>query len=571
MSEIARDFLAHQLTISEAAMALVALPPFQGLNRQADLLEEEFMSGGPPMSPIYDSYSVIHLLAEIPVGMAGETPMGVLARLTATSPQHRELHLLALQFASSHLDLYRALSVTPSTAHLVHLRSGRKLDVHLTGPFLRESDLFLARVIPFRESEQVISESPYLLLTAEAEWLAYLDRVWTGRPGAAKKMGKSAPSKQKGPSRNEVLVKHLREGSSFRFWPEFFVNAYADERNGIVKLIGIPDRPATQPHHPSFDARSFAADGPRVIEEVTPLEGLRRKLFLQAEQQGLVARLTQTVRRIAGDESFTPEEQPCHFLFRSLVCFAAPTDAGCSLVEAYRSSGKVTPEEQPLVEGLLRGWFSLFTVRRVHLDRELEVTDVLKKSRLTIVEKSATRQIGVGDGVIGMVMQDEAGAWRLEGGVLHVSAMQVPSVSKLAKQELERRVKAGHDPHAPSTLASLIPELMVAVREWILAWTQAQSDLTKPGSSSLPGPMPPEFHAPLLKRLWAALDEPIPMFRNKTLRQLAKGPKTRPDAIAWLRQQERIFRDGPAAVGLDMRPLWAELGLEYQGLDTDPS
>jgi hypothetical protein len=63
-------------------------------------------------------------------------------------------------------------------------------------------------------------------------------------------------------------------------------------------------------------------------------------------------------------------------------------------------------------------------------------------------------------------------------------------------------------------------------------------------------------------------DQPIPMFKNKTLRQLARSKSGRHEAIGWLREQQRIFASNPQ-FEVDMRPLWQELGLEYRGLDTD--
>lgn len=41
------------------------------------------------------------------------------------------------------------------------------------------------------------------------------------------------------------------------------------------------------------------------------------------------------------------------------------------------------------------------------------------------------------------------------------------------------------------------------------------------------------------------------------LRQLARSVKSRPDAISWLREQERILKSNPQLGGLDLRPLWA--------------
>jgi hypothetical protein len=87
--------------------------------------------------------------------------------------------------------------------------------------------------------------------------------------------------------------------------------------------------------------------------------------------------------------------------------------------------------------------------------------------------------------------------------------------------------------------------------------------------------LPPEararLHGLLLDQVRKRFDEPIPALGNQSLRQAASAPASRPDAVSWLREQERIFRFNPQMEGLDMRPLWRELGLEYQGLDTDPS
>jgi len=89
-----------------------------------------------------------------------------------------------------------------------------------------------------------------------------------------------------------------------------------------------------------------------------------------------------------------------------------------------------------------------------------------------------------------------------------------------------------------------------------------------------PMELPPEV-ATLLRekvteQIRATLDESIPQFRGKTLRQVARNKRSQPDAVSWLREQERILRSNPQLSGVDLRPIWQELGLEYQGLDTDP-
>jgi len=99
---------------------------------------------------------------------------------------------------------------------------------------------------------------------------------------------------------------------------------------------------------------------------------------------------------------------------------------------------------------------------------------------------------------------------------------------------------------------------------------------TKTGAPKAERPdLPPEILRQLqelvLQKIHRTLDEPIPQFKNKTLRELTRSKHGRPDAISWLREQERVLRTNPQLDGLDMRPLWQELGLPYQGLDTDPN
>ena len=96
----------------------------------------------------------------------------------------------------------------------------------------------------------------------------------------------------------------------------------------------------------------------------------------------------------------------------------------------------------------------------------------------------------------------------------------------------------------------------------------------KAGSSSQPLELSPELaaqiHQVVLAKLRSTLDEAIPRFKGKTLRQLARSVKGRPDAISWLREQERLLKSNPQLAELDLRPLWQELALPFQGVETDP-
>jgi hypothetical protein len=268
MASCTMEFLSHYMLICRAGWQLLSEPAFESLARQHERLENDFMSGGPPISPIYDSYSALHTLAEIPVGIGSETPLTVLTRLTSGSIEYRNVNVIASAVASSYLDLYRAVRAEGLVAELVHVRSGVELSVHLSGPFLRKEDLFLGRVFRYHDQHFAV-DSPYLLMTSEAAWLEYFDRVTepersvphrpqerAKKAGGKKRLEHASPNSE----REARLIKHLHFGESFTYWPEFFVNAYAAERNGIVALAGIPDRPETQPQHDDFDESKFVPD-----------------------------------------------------------------------------------------------------------------------------------------------------------------------------------------------------------------------------------------------------------------------------------------------------------------------
>ena len=258
-----RDFMAHQLAVAGAAQLLLGAPAFEGLGRLQDELESEYEPSGPPLSPIYDSYALQHLLAEVPRGPAGETPYSVLARLSAGDPARARLSALAQSLAASHLELYRVEQAAGREGLLVPLRGGQALTVYATGPFLEDGDRLLGRAVPF-EGRVFMGDTPYLLDASEADWLDYFERVAAADAATREAEPRAKASPKLSPKRaaeqrklaqqraarhapHEVVSRHLRFGASPRFWLEFFMEAYSGERRGLARLAGVPDRHEPQP------------------------------------------------------------------------------------------------------------------------------------------------------------------------------------------------------------------------------------------------------------------------------------------------------------------------------------
>jgi hypothetical protein len=273
-----KDFMLHYKSVVRAGYLLLGARPFERLGRLHDELEETYQPGGPPDSPVYDSYSVQHVLGEIPQGLARETPYTVLARLSSSDPARARLHELAQSLALSHLDLYRVERASSMMGEVVPLRGGAPFSVHLTGPFLQEGDRVLARILAFGE-QRFIADSPYLVEAPEGDWLAYFERIaqqpdhdeppptirdrptnsaaLTPKQAARRRKKQTLEAAQNTP--HARVTSHLRLGKSDRYWLDYIMAGYAGERRGIVRLAGVPDRPQSLPHR-DFSHYSGLAD-----------------------------------------------------------------------------------------------------------------------------------------------------------------------------------------------------------------------------------------------------------------------------------------------------------------------
>lgn len=691
-------FMAHYLALIRAAFQLVGAPQFARLSRLFDQIQNEYTPGGPPMSPIYDSYAMQHILGDVPTGLANESPHSVLARLLKSDPARAQLQRLAQALADSHLDLYRVTRAAGVSAELEPLRGGAAFPVRLTGPFLRTEDRILARVLPFGDGH-FIAESPYLLKASEQQWLEHLERVHraqaagprggpAARPGEKRKPPSAKLSakararllqQQRLAAREQapdaVIARHLKYGSSERYWLSFIMDGYAGERRGIVYVAGIPDRPTSLPHHEDYEAEAPGPAAASPGSDVPPMAHLRQMLAEIAEREGILASAERELRLACEAQGLRRDLSGAELpLFLAYCTLGARSMQGLTALEHLERERQLDPEQQALVDSLKRGWFAVLRIDRIELDQGFEALDVLRRKKLRVTERAATRQVGGGDLLLGWLSEDEDGTFRLEGGVMHVPSLLAESVTGMARHiRDEARAALGGD--FRSRAAELPPVLILGLmslreqgpalelqnssgdalqpatgryevrdRERVVealsasfeprheesyAWYDTERTLlasfelkgnallvrvnsrerllaakrrlerllgnaVEPSldllegelasgplggeqagrAASLPQVLPEDMtqqiHALVLQRIFAVIDQPIPQFQGKSLRQLARTQSTRADAISWLREQERLLKRNPQMSSVNMRPLWHELALDYQGLDTDP-
>lgn len=683
-----RPFFEHYCAVSGAAVQLLATPAFEALARFHEEVEDVYMPGGPPRSPVYDSFAMQFVLGSVRQGIGNETPYSVLARLLLRDPSRARLQNMAQSMADATLELCRVKSAKGHRAELELIRSGGACCVRLTGPFLRAGDFGLMRVLQF-DNELFIADSPYLLQASEHDWREHLARIVALQQAApststslktsklsSKEQARRRQKDKAQASRHEpeeIIRRYLRFGLSDRYWLDYIMDAYAGERRGIVFLAGVPDRPELLPHSAEYQGAPDAG--------LAPQAEFRRALLQSAMNEGLFDSAFKKLDRLlpsnAARAELSPNEQQ---LLAAYATFGLRAKDGTTALTRFQRSQKAEslhPAVRSFIADLERGWFSVLRVDRIHLDEGLEVFDLLSQQKLRISERSATRQLGLGDLVLGWLCKDPSGVLSFEGGLAHVpsfaATLLLPLVDRLRNTmppltDEQAWKRSAADTTLPLVAGILelrsnppLPQLMntsgdplelvtghyrvrdqarvVAAlpREFVengagsYAWVdktgtslaqvelsgnqlrvqvnsrkrlksvqqrleallgdaversfEAHEDVelairTRKGEAGraaakappleLSSELAAQFHEIVLAKVRSTLDEGIPQFKGKTLRQLARSTKGRPDVISWLREQERILKSNPQLADLDMRPLWEDLSLPFQGLETDP-
>lgn len=443
-----RPFFEHYCVVVRAAVQLLAAPAFDVLARLHEDVEEQYMPGGPPQSPVYDSFAMQFVLGCVPQGIGNETPYSVLARLLLRDPTRARLQGMAQCLADARLELYRVKAASANDAELEPVRGGAAFSARLTGPFLRKGDFGLMRVLRF-DDKLFIADSPYLLKASEEDWREHLTRVVArqqqGRTAApATRNASKLSSKEQARRRQkdkakaarhepeEVIQRYLQFGLSDRYWFDFVMDAYAGERNGIVFLAGVPDRPELLPQSTEHDGDAE--------EVLPPVAEFRTALVRAAVKEGLLDLVLEELRRLGGLNGAaagepSPNEFPLLAAYATFGCRAKDGTTLLSRHERSRGAESLHPDVQSFIAALRNGWFSVLRIDRVHRDEAFEVFDLFREQKLRISERAATRQVGIGDLLLGWLCKDPTGTLTLEGSLTHVPSVAarplVPLVAAL--------------------------------------------------------------------------------------------------------------------------------------------
>jgi hypothetical protein len=219
---------------SECVSVLPELEPFYDVITAA---EEEYMPGGPPMSPLTGSYFTTWAFFDFRFGGELETIGTCLLDVSDRLGLDPGLVEATRQFQESRLGVYEHGGTRGGRVRLRELVTGEDFDIVCTSGYGgKPGELWYVRLCPpilDLVEYHVTITTPYILTqTSKSDWTAYLNRAML----------------QLEVEDDYRLYCLLKNGLSVHHWNEFVFQAYHHHQHDAVFLAGLPDVKDSLPH-----------------------------------------------------------------------------------------------------------------------------------------------------------------------------------------------------------------------------------------------------------------------------------------------------------------------------------
>ncbi len=413
-------------SLSQLAFSLTASRHLTRLAERIEASEDEYMPGGPPMSPLTDSFHGFWSLTDTSLGLKKETLATVAIAVARSLNAPSELMEAWKTIADSYAGVYRIEARTGSLVTLVELVTGDERVVELADDVPGDpGQVWWTRLLPpVSEGPPYWTSivTPYLFPLPDAEplWLGYFER----------QLGSVSSE-----SRAATYRRHMVQGKSVTFWFDFILDSYVGEKEVAVALAGVPDRPHSLPH---------SIESEEARENESPLERLRSKLTAISQEFGFAKQAKEDFDRARKELANMPQTPLAQWhqheqdLLWAYSMFERPLAAGRGALDMLAGTPEALDEEEGrALAALQEGWFSLFEVVRIKMDEAIEVRDVTRRKRFWITERSATRSLSLGDCLGGWIMKED-GKTFLEGALAHVprvrAAAAIGTVREIVKE-----------------------------------------------------------------------------------------------------------------------------------------
>lgn len=230
-------YVHAQNLLSVIVEGLLLFPELDRFNEVLGDAEEEYMPGGPPMSPVTTSYFTSWSSFDVPLGLHKETLISIVLELKHLLKLPADIVTLFEHFQHSRMGIYEHLGIDQTHVFLRDLVTQETFRVfNPTGYLGKPHELWFVRLLPnlvAPTEEKIGFTTPYVLTSEIKEWQAYFKRgIWRT---------------QKKVLSDEYLLKY---GLSPCYWLEYIMQAYSNinKEGTAILLYGVPDLSKTRPH-----------------------------------------------------------------------------------------------------------------------------------------------------------------------------------------------------------------------------------------------------------------------------------------------------------------------------------
>ena len=230
-------FVAVQNVTSVFAERVSRFPEFKPYYQSAAKADDEYMPGGPPMSPLTGSYFTTWAFFDLQFGPDYETIGTCLLDVAEPLGLGPEVTEAVRLMSETRMGVYEQAGVKGGRCLLRELITDDKFECYVPAGYPgKAGELWFVRLCPpvGPAEYHVAFTTPYILTGfGKADWTAYLSKSL---------IGLTAPEKRR------RLHEFLKYGREPGFWNEFVFRAYHHHRADAIFLTGLPDVPGSLPH-----------------------------------------------------------------------------------------------------------------------------------------------------------------------------------------------------------------------------------------------------------------------------------------------------------------------------------
>ena len=235
-------YASVQQMLSLCTELLLELPELRAFRKRLVELQDDYMPGYPPMSPITGSYFAMWTQCDLRVGNGPDTMASIFAGIGSIFGIEADQLALIQILADSRMGIYEHCGMHDGMITLRELATNKEFPfVGNSGYIGNKGELWWVRAVPppmASISYWVGMGTPYVLRTpGQSEWLALFAR--------------------NGIRSDEVeyqqrLNQFLKLGPEPRYWSELIFEGYSSHNSGAIFLDGLPDVPESRPHSESY-------------------------------------------------------------------------------------------------------------------------------------------------------------------------------------------------------------------------------------------------------------------------------------------------------------------------------